>query len=190
VSKQFAWRLALVGHPVIVVPTSSCGPIGKEVAATVLLATPLAYCAALLVLGFLAMLWRRQGLTVEIEWVWVAGYAPVLTFVVLVMSYLDPDLFAMALGLASLYLAASVALLARLAVKLRSKWLMRYGPALAIAVLVVPNVAVFFSRRIESWILDFELALLFWGGWVWGAILLVLVLGASIPRHLDAETDT
>jgi hypothetical protein len=186
-STGFALRLALIS-PVIVVP--SCEPNAKEIAATMLTTTPLAYAIALLLLALLAMLWRRKGKTVEIEWGWAFSPMTVLAMVVLFIPLVDWVMFGFVLLLTSAYMAACVGLVALLAVALQSKSLLRFGPMAVLAVLVLPNFGVFTNEDGGGWAVDFDFVLLWLGCWAWVPILVVLVIGALIPaRHKPAPVD-
>lgn len=181
-SKFFALRFALIGYALLIAP--GCENLEMEVAATVLTATSLTYWIALALLALLAMLWRRQGRCVEIEWVWPLGCGTLLGFVVLLIPLVDDFLFGYALLFTAAYLAAGVGLVSRLAVEIESKWLMRLGPGLVLGVLAVPNVAMLISPR-AGWVVEFDVVLLTYGCWLWVPIILVLTVGASIPRRRE-----
>lgn len=168
-----------------------CSVSSEDLATAALVALPLAYFAALGVLALLTWLWRRKAATVAPEWRSLVGCGAVVLLIGLILwPGVDRDLLAGAVMIEAPFLAATIGLLARLAVSLCSAGLLRWGPILAATAFAVVNLAVFaVGPGAAQRIIDAELAFLgFDGNWLWYAIVLALVLEAVfIFERPDAD---
>jgi hypothetical protein len=141
-------RLAFVCTPVV--GLRGCSPWAEDAAAALLVVLPGAYCLSLAVLALFVWLWRKQPEAIELEWKWLISYAAMLAAIAMIAArrHSWPNLEDLAIVAAheALFICTCSCVVARLAIELGSKLVMRIGVALILAALVVPAALVFFVR--------------------------------------------
>lgn len=189
---SISWRAAVLCTPVIAVPSGSCDS-ERDAAAALLLTLPACYLLALPVVAVLVWLWRRRPQSLEFEWRWLLSYltviGPMAVFPALVPLG-EPYWLASAFFYQALFLCAWLCVVARVAISLGSRWVMRIGTAFVLAMLAIPPMFVFFENA-GSAILWFVVAMFVgpWS-WLWGAVLVVLFIEALVRGRPSARGST
>jgi hypothetical protein len=175
-------RLALVCTPVL--GLRGCSPWAEDAAAALLVVLPGAYCLSLAVLAVFVWLWRKQPDAIDLEWKWLMSYAAVVASIAVIAglrgSWPDLEDLLFVGSHEALIICTCLCSMARLAIGLGSRLMVRISAAVILAGFVVPAALVFFVTRTTGETIMFAMVEVLLGpmNWLCVVVLTTLFIGA------------